>query len=273
MEFPPVIGKNGAPVKQDNTQTDTQPENSTESLNQSDSQEGMAQDFDTTEMTILYAGGKESELESFMDQFKSQFRLIITATDGIDALSKLRDTRVDLIISNADMPKMDGFYVCAAIREVDAAVPVLFLSALGDEESQLKGFGYGADDYIEKTLPAPLFLARVEAALRRTRAAEPSGDFSFGEWRIRVAQRSMRRSTGETAELCDREIALLRLFAARRGEALSRDWIALKLWGKNAAVSDNLLSVLVYGLRGKLAAEGREIRTVRGVGYAFAPSS
>ena len=171
------------------------------------------------------------------------------------------------------MPKMDGFSVCAAIREVDAAVPVLFLSALGDEESQLKGFGYGADDYIEKTLPAPLFLARVEAALRRTRAAEPSGDFSFGEWRVKAAQRSMRRSTGETAELCDREIALLRLFAARRGEALARDWLAVKLWGKNAAVSDNLLSVLVYGLRGKLAAEGQAIRTVRGVGYVFAPSS
>ncbi len=129
------------------------------------------------------------------------------------------------------------------------------------------------DDYIEKTLPAPLFLARVEAALRRTRAAEPSGDFSFGEWRVKAAQCSMRRSTGETAELCDREIALLRLFAARRGEALARDWLAMKLWGKNAAVSDNLLSVLVYGLRGKLAAEGQAIRTVRGVGYMFAPSS
>jgi len=195
------------------------------------------------------------------------------AKNGKEALRLFEELRPDLVLLDVMMPKMDGFSVCAAIREVDAAVPVLFLSALGDEESQLRGFGYGADDYIEKTLPAPLFLARVEAALRRSRAAEPSGDFSFGEWRIRVAQRSMRRSTGETAELCDREIALLRLLAARRGEALSRDWLAMKLWGKNAAVSDNLLSVLVYGLRGKLAAEGRAIRTVRGVGYAFAPSS
>ena len=195
------------------------------------------------------------------------------AKNGKEALRLFGESKPDLVLLDVMMPKMDGFSVCAAIREVDAAVPVLFLSALGDEESQLKGFGYGADDYIEKTLPAPLFLARVEAALRCSRAADPSGDFSFGEWRIRVAQRSMRRSTGETAELCDREIALLRLFAAHRGEALARNWIAVKLWGKNAAVSDNLLSVLVYGLRGKLAAEGREIRTVRGIGYAFAPSS
>ena len=191
------------------------------------------------------------------------------AKNGKEALRLFGESKPDLVLLDVMMPKMDGFSVCSAIREVDAAVPVLFLSALGDEESQLKGFGYGADDYIEKSLPAQLFLARVEAALRRTRAAEPSGDFSFGEWRVKAAQHSMRRTTGETAELCDREIALLRLFAARRGEALARDWLAVKLWGKNAAVSDNLLSVLVYGLRGKLAAEGQAIRTVRGVGYVF----
>ena len=152
MEFPPVIGKNGAPVKQDNTQTDTQPENSTESLNQSDSQEGMAQDFDTTEMTILYAGGKESELESFMDQFKSQFRFIITATDGIDALSKLRDTRVDLIISNADMPKMDGFELCRTIKStLDIShIPVILLTSRADKRNKGMGYKMGADAFIAK---------------------------------------------------------------------------------------------------------------------------
>ena len=164
-----------------------------------------------------------------------------------------------------------GFSVCAAIREVDAAVPVLFLSALGDEENQLKGFGYGADDYIEKTLPAPLFLARVEAALRRTRAAEPSGDFGFGEWRVKAAQRSMRRSTGETAQLSAREVAFMRLLVSRKREVLSRDWLLAKLCS-GADVSDNLLSVIVHDLRGKLAAEGRAIRAVRGVGYSFDPT-
>ena len=152
MEFPPVIGKNGAPVKQDNTPTDTQPNVSTESLNQSDTQEGMAQDFDATEMTILYAGGKESELESFMDQFKSQFRLIITATDGIDALSKLRDTRVDLIISNADMPKMDGFELCRTIKStLDIShIPVILLTSRADKRNKGMGYKMGADAFIVK---------------------------------------------------------------------------------------------------------------------------
>ena len=152
MEFPPVIGKNGAPVKQDNTPTDTQPNVSTESLNQSDTQEGMAQDFDATEMTILYVGGKESELESFMDQFKSQFRLIITATDGIDALNKLKDTRVDLIISNADMPKMDGFELCRTIKStLDIShIPVILLTSRADKRNKGMGYKMGADAFIVK---------------------------------------------------------------------------------------------------------------------------
>ena len=195
------------------------------------------------------------------------------AKNGEETLRRFSESRPDLVLLDVMMPKGDGFSVCKQIRETDPTVPVIFLSALGDEESQLKGFGYGADDYIVKTLPAALLVARVEAALRRSRAAEPSGDFNFGEWRVSASRLSMRRSTGEEVALGDREIALLRLFAARRGEALARDWLAVKLWGKNAAVSDNLLSVLVYGLRGKLAAEGQAIRTVRGVGYAFAPSS
>ena len=152
MEFPPLISKNGAPVKQDNTPTDTQPNVSTESLNQSDTQEGMAQDFDATEMTILYAGGKEGELESFMDQFKSQFRLIITATDGIDALNKLRDTRVDLIISNADMPKMDGFELCRTIKStLDIShIPVILLTSRTDKRNKGMGYKMGADAFIVK---------------------------------------------------------------------------------------------------------------------------
>ena len=152
MEFPPVISKNGAPVKQDNTPTDTQPNVSTESLNQSDTQEGMAQDFDATEMTILYVGGKESELESFMDQFKSQFRLIITATDGIDALSKLKDTRVDLIISNADLPKMDGFELCRTIKStLDIShIPVILLTSRADKRNKGMGYKMGADAFIVK---------------------------------------------------------------------------------------------------------------------------
>lgn len=191
------------------------------------------------------------------------------ARDGREALRLFGEARPDIVLLDVMMPKADGFAVCSAIRETDPSVPVLFLSALGDEERQLRGFGCGADDYMSKTLPASLLVARVVSALRRSHAVEPCGDFSFGEWRVNAARLSMRRSTGETAVLGEREVALLRLFASRKGDILPRDWLVSRLWGRDADVSDNLLCVLVYGLRGKLAAEGREIRTVRGVGYAF----
>ena len=190
------------------------------------------------------------------------------AKNGEEALRLFSESRPDLLLLDVMMPKGDGFSVCKAIRETDPTVPVIFLSALGDEESQLKGFGYGADDYMAKTLPASLLVARVAAALRRSRAAEPSGDFSFGEWRVSASRLSMRRSTGEEVALGDREIALLRIFSSSHGEVLSRDWLVTKLWGSDSGASDNQLSVLVYGLRGKLAAEGRLIRTHRGSGYS-----
>ena len=190
------------------------------------------------------------------------------AKNGEEALWLFSESSPDLVLLDVMMPKGDGFSVCKAIRETDPTVPVIFLSVLGDEESQLKGFGCGADDYMAKTLPAALLVARVEAALRRSRAAEPSGDFSFGEWRVSASRLSMRRSTGEEVALSDREIALLRLFSSSRGEVLSRDWLVTKLWGSDSGASDNQLSVLVYGLRGKLAAEGRLIRTHRGSGYS-----
>ena len=169
------------------------------------------------------------------------------AKNGKEALRLFGEARPDLVLLDVMMPKMDGFFVCAAIREVDAAVPVLFLSALGDEESQLKGFGYGAD----AGKPHP----------------HQRGQFGAGgiEHHHLAATRAESSQSGHLRSVGLRSDEI--------GEALARDWLAVKLWGKNAAVSDNLLSVLVYGLRGKLAAEGQAIRTVRGVGYVFAPSS
>ncbi len=218
---------------------------------------------------ILLADDERAVRTSLAEVLTDAGFSVRTARSGEEALRLFGESRPDLVILDVMMPRRDGFSVCAAIREIDPEVPVLFLSAVGDEEMQLRGFGHGADDYVEKTLPRPLLLARVRAALRRFGAAGPGGDFSFGEWRVESAKLSMRRSTGETAQVVDREIALMRLFASRPGEVLSREWLVAKLWGSGADVSDNRLSVLVYGLRGKLAAEGRLIRAVRGVGYSF----
>ena len=152
MEFPPVIGKNGAPVHKHNNQTETPSTDSVAAHADGDIQEGMAQDFDTNNMTILYVGGIEEELESFSDAFKSMFKLILTASDGLDALNKLKETRVDLIISNTDMPNMDGFELCRTIKRTleISHIPVILLTSRTDKRNQSMGYKMGADAFIAK---------------------------------------------------------------------------------------------------------------------------
>ena len=194
------------------------------------------------------------------------------ARDGEEAVRLFLDSRPDLVLLDVMMPVLDGFSACRRMRETSSDVPILFLSALGDEESQLRAFGYGADDYVVKTLPASVLLARIGAALRRAMASEPAGDFDFASWRIDASRLSMHRADGATAVLTEREVALLRLFAAHPREVLSREWLMARLWGVDADVADNLLNVVVHNLREKLGGDAHAIRAIRGVGYSLSPT-
>ena len=194
---------------------------------------------------------------------------VIQARDGGEAVRLFASERPDLVLLDVMMPRMDGFAACRKIRETDARVPVLFLTALDDDSSQLKGLGLGADDYVAKAAPAPVLLARIAAALRRSLPGEPSGDFDFGGWRVHASRMEMRRRGGERRPLNEREIALMRLFAESPGEVFGRDHLVARLWGVDADVSDGMLSVLVHNLRSKLGGDGRLIRSIRGAGYAY----
>ena len=194
---------------------------------------------------------------------------VVQARDGGEAVRLFALERPDLVLLDVMMPRMDGFAACRKIRETDAAVPVLFLTALDDDASQLKGLGTGADDYVAKSAPTAVLLARIAAVLRRSRHAAPSGDFDFGGWRVMASRLEMRRATGERAALGEREIALMRLLAGSPGEVFSRDCLLTRLWGVDADVSDGLLSVTMHKLRAKLGEDGRLIRSLRGAGYTY----
>jgi signal transduction histidine kinase/AraC-like DNA-binding protein/streptogramin lyase len=151
MDFPPQIGKNGAPVKkQDKANQESQTAATAASNSDADTKEGLAQDFDTNNMTILYVGGTPDELESFKDDFKSMFHSIHTAADGVDALNLIKDTRVDLIISNADMPRMDGFELCRTIKSTleISHIPIILLTSRTDKRNKNMGYKMGADAFI-----------------------------------------------------------------------------------------------------------------------------
>lgn len=166
MEFPSVIGNNGAPVhKNVNGQTGNEAsEKPEDNIHHEMTEEGMAQDFDTNNMTILYVGTDDDELKSFTDKFSGMFKLILTAHDGIEAINLLKQTDTDLVVSNADMPNMDGFELCRTIKgtlEI-SHIPVILLTSRTDKRNKALGYKMGADAFISK----PYDFKKMNALIR-----------------------------------------------------------------------------------------------------------
>ena len=190
-----------------------------------------------------------------------------TARDGAEALTLAAERRPDLVLLDVMMPRMDGFETCRKMRETDPDLPILFLSALGDERSQIRGLGSGADDYVLKDSPTSVLLARVAASLRRAERTSRAGDFDFASWRVSSAKMEMRSRSGALVALSYRELALLRLLAAHKGEVLDRMFLQSQLRMDDAG--DNVLSVVVFNLRKKLGPDADAVKAVRGAGYTY----
>ena len=192
---------------------------------------------------------------------------VVAVKNGLEAVDSFRARRPDLVLLDVMMPKMDGYAACQRIRETDAETPILFLTALDSDSAQIRGLGIGADDYIAKTAPTDVLLARLASALRRVRPSAPSGDFDFGPWRVWASRLEMTNaSDGACVSLSEREVALLRLFATHPGEVFSRDHLVSRLWDGEDA-TDNALNVCIYALREKLGTTGARIESIRGAGY------
>ena len=192
---------------------------------------------------------------------------VVAVKNGQEAVDSFRARRPDLVLLDVMMPKMDGYAACQRIRETDAETPILFLTALDSDSAQIRGLGIGADDYIAKTAPTEVLLARLASALRRVRPSVPSGDFDFGPWRVQASRLEMTcAADGACVSLSEREVALLRLFAMHPSEVFSRDYLVSRFW-EAAEVSDNALSACIYALREKLGAVGSRIKSIRGAGY------
>jgi DNA-binding response OmpR family regulator len=224
---------------------------------------------DFSKWLILLAEDERVMRRAFAALLSDAGYRVTTASDGEEALCAFRRERPSLVVLDVMMPKMDGYETCRRIRDADADVPVLFLTALDTEAAELEGLGVGADDYIAKTAPQAIFLARVAAALRH-RPGSSSDDFDFGPWRVAAATREMRRADGVRAQLSPREIAILRLLVAHPGMSFGRDELARRFWPETD-VLDNTMNVCIHALREKLGAAGAAIKAIRGSGYAYCP--
>ena len=182
--------------------------------------------------------------------------------DGLAAADILDRNVFDLILLDVMMPTMDGIETCRALR-CDPALKetmVVFLSALGEEEQQLAGFGAGADDYISKPIKPKLLISRIQAILKRVAADKPAS-------LVIDRERHLVIRNGERIELPRKEFALLALLASSPGKLFSREEIYSRIWGDSVVVGDRTIDVHVRKIRQKIG-DGH-ISTVKGMGYKY----
>lgn len=212
---------------------------------------------------------------------------VITVADGPSAIAAARTHRPDLIVLDVMLPGMDGLHVCRAIR-AESSVPILMLSAKGEEFDRVLGLEIGADDYLTKPFAMRELLARVRANIRRVRmiAAEQAGPggkqglrqhapILAGDLEIDAAKRQARRA-GALLTLKPKEFDLLHYLAKNPGLVLSREALLREVWGYDFHVDTRTVDVHIRWLRQKIEpdpAKPSRIETVRGHGYRFVAAS
>ncbi len=225
-------------------------------------------------MSILIAEDDQHLRDGIVDLLSLEGFTCRVADDGAKALALFRQEKPEICVFDVMMPVMDGLSLLAEVRKLDPAVPILLLSARGEEGDRVKGLEIGADDYIAKPFSARELVARIKAALRRVRAqgpAQPDAESRIHMGDIVVDQKAMRAFRGEQKiDLTNREVAILATLYARRGQAVSRDELFDVAWGRDYMPNSRALDQYVSALRKKIEidpAAPRIIRTVHGVGY------
>ncbi|MDR2355557.1 MAG: response regulator transcription factor [Clostridiales Family XIII bacterium] len=190
------------------------------------------------------------------------------AADGMSAVAKCKGESFDMVIMDIMMPKLDGFSACKEIKKLKD-VPVIMLSARGEEYDKLFGFELGVDDYVVKPFSPKELMARVNAVLTRRGSAEAqTAVLSFDGLAINMPARSVTVD-GKKAELTPKEYDLLFYLVQNRNLALSRDKLLSDIWGYDFFGDDRTIDTHIKNLRNNLGPYRDRIVTLRGVGYKF----
>ncbi|MCH1983148.1 response regulator transcription factor [Ruminococcus sp. OA3] len=211
----------------------------------------------------------ESRMRKLVRDFlvKQDFS-VLEAENGEQAVDLFYENKdIALIILDVMMPKMDGWQVCKEIRK-QSKVPIIMLTAKGDEQDELLGFELGVDEYISKPFSPKILVARVEAILRRTGKSDASEQLAAGGIVIDKAAH-MVTIDGKSIELSFKEFELLTYFMENEGIALSREKILNNVWNYDYFGDARTIDTHVKKLRSKMGDKGELIRTIWGMGYKF----
>jgi DNA-binding response OmpR family regulator len=224
---------------------------------------------------VLVIEDEETLLNNLADKLKADGFNVTTARDGELGLEKIRNEHPDLIVLDIMLPKLDGLSICRIVRHDTSTshIPIIMITARGNEVDKIVGLESGADDYIVKPFTLGEFLARVRAVMRRFsgRLMLQQDEMIANDLRLNLTARRVFKN-GEEIKLSNKEFDLLAELMRNRSAVLSRDLILTKVWGYDYFVDKRTVDVHIRWLREKLEEDPsnpRRIVTVRGVGYRF----
>ncbi len=229
------------------------------------------------QIKILVAEDDENIRTGLTDTLESEDYAVIEACDGQEALDLFERESFDLVLLDVMMPGKNGFDVCKAIRSKDECIPIIMLTAKGEEIDKVVGLKLGADDYITKPFGIHELLARIGAVLRRSGiSSQPNGNtdkkaFRFGRFTVDPKTYTLT-GNDRNHDLSKRELDLIRLFSEHPGEVLERDTILNRVWGIDYPGTTRTLDQHIAMLRKKVEENPGTpavITTVHGIGYRF----
>jgi len=229
--------------------------------------------------TILIVEDDSTMLRGLKDNFEFHGYRVLTADDGEAGLNAALNARPDLILLDLMLPKINGYEVCRLIRKEKLEMPIIMLTAKGEEDERIDGLDAGADDYLAKPFSPRELVARMHAVLRRAAEISPGAPMpvdqpvAFGDCEVNFATRVLTRA-GVAQDLTTSEFAMLKVFVTHPHEPLTRERLSMLARGKEHEVFDRAIDVQVSRLRKLVEADAgkpRYIQTVWGRGYVFVP--
>lgn len=221
----------------------------------------------------------DAEIRGLLREYlqKQEYR-VTTAANGREMHAAMSPTRPDLVILDLMLPGEDGLTLCRDLR-AESNLPIIMLTARGDETDRIVGLEMGADDYLPKPFSPRELLARIKSVLRRARSLpenlrpDEAHSFRFAAWTLDIATRNLTSPQGVVVALSGTEFRLLRIFLEHPNRVLTRDQLIDLMLSRDASPFDRAIDVQVSRLRHRLDEDAKEpaiIKTVRGQGYVFA---